>query len=349
MNAGKVGLVMPPFWCPLEPAAHTEVAEVERRALAWVDRAGFCATLPERAWLAASGSADFYARFAPRAELEPLVAAVCWVYWGFAFDDAVCDDGPASRRPAEFSARASVIQRALETPGHRGFTDRYAEAIHELGEMFRAITSPTVVRRFIDAHRAWLWGVQWQIGNRARGVLPSLDDYLTMRLHSAGGEPAFALLEIANGIEVPAEVMHSPRVVALTEMAILVAALDNDRHSFAKERRRNQTEQNIITVLCQRGLRLERAVTEAVRLRDRVLCRFLRVRDRRAPASLELRRYLEDLGHGIVGNAAWGQRVSRYASLTNDNQNAANWTDEPADSRDAPPADAPSISWWWDV
>lgn len=348
MSVGERALVMPPFWCPLEPAVHPEVEETERRALAWVDRAGFCATLAERTRLVSSASADFYARFAPHAQLEPLVAAVCWVYWGFAFDDAVCDEGPASRRPAEFSARASVVQRALETPGYRVFLDRYAAAVHELGETFRGIAPPAVVRRFVDAHRAWLWGVQWQIGNRARGVLPSLDDYLTMRLHSAGGEPTFALWEIANGIQVPEAEMYSPRVVALTEMAILVAALDNDRHSFAKERRLGQTEQNIITVLGQRGLPGEQALAEAVRLRDRVLCRFLRVRDRAAPASLELRRYLEGLGHGIAGNAAWGQAAGRYlvdgALLKSDN-----WTGQPADSTDAPPAGAPSISWWWDV
>ncbi|GAA5156482.1 hypothetical protein GCM10023321_32290 [Pseudonocardia eucalypti] len=305
----------------------------------------------------ATGSADFYGRFAPRADLEPLVAAICWVYWGFAFDDAVCDEGPVSVRPAEFCARAAGVQRALETPGKRCFRDRYAAAMNDLGQMFRALASPVAVRRFVQAHRAWLWGVHWQISNRALGLMPSLDDYLTMRLHSAGGEPTFALLEIANAIEVPAREMYSPRVLALTEMAILVAALDNDRHSFARERQRNQTDQNIFTVLCHQGLPADRAVAEAVRLRDRVLCRFLRVRDRMGPASTELRHYLEDLGHGIVGNAIWGQRAARYRSLAKGHgvqgptgvTHALIWTESPLDSADAPPIGVPSIGWWWEV
>ncbi|WP_424923194.1 terpene synthase family protein, partial [Actinomadura rubrisoli] len=31
----------------------------------------------------------------------------------------------------------------------------------------------------------------WQIANQAGARTPSLDDYVTLRLHSAGGEPTF--------------------------------------------------------------------------------------------------------------------------------------------------------------
>src|SRR5437588_215784 len=247
-NGTMTSTAMPPFWCPLEAAMNPAAAETERRAIAWADSVGLCRTETERARLVSTSSAEFYSRFAPHADPHLLTVAACWVYWGFAFDDVYCDDGPGSVRPAEFAAAAGLVQRCLETPGGRDLGQPYAAAIHDLGERFRAVATPAVVRRFINAHCGWLAGVQWQIANQSCGCMPELDDYLTMRLHSAGGEPTFELLEIANGIEVPADEIYAPRVVALTEMAILVAALDNDRYSYAKERHHKQADQNIINV-----------------------------------------------------------------------------------------------------
>ncbi|MEU0189898.1 terpene synthase family protein [Streptomyces afghaniensis] len=365
MDATAVGLPqsepplseLHPFYCPIEPAIHPEVDEVERRSVDWIDRLGFCRTPAERAWVLGSNSAEFYARFAPGADVERLWVAACWVYWGFAIDDARCDEGTLSTDPAAFSAMAGRVQRALETPGPRRFDDHYAAAIHDLGERFRACATPVQVRRFQQAHRAWLAGVQWQIGNRSRGHMPTLDDYVTMRLHSAGGEPTYAMLEIANGAEVPAREMDSPAVCALTEMAILVAGLDNDRHSLAKEAGRDQGEQNIFAVLMrQDGSPPARAAADAVALRDRVLRRFLVLRERVLPrASGELRRYLTDLGHGIRGNIEWGLRVPRYLSLASATAGPGEvtpperipWADHPLDTSDEPPP-LPSITWWWD-
>ncbi|WP_030663498.1 hypothetical protein [Streptomyces rimosus] len=348
---------LPPFYCPIASAIHPEAGEAERRAVAWIDRLGFCRTPAERAWALGTCGADFYARFAPEADLERLWVAVCWVYWGFAFDDARCDEGMLSRDPAAFAAMAGNVQRALEIPGPCAFGDPHAAAVHDLGERFRACATPVQVRRFQQAHRAWLSGVQRQIGNRARGHMPTLDDYLTMRLHAAGGEPTFALLEIANGAEVPAREMDSPAVCALTEMAILVAALDNDRYSLVKEVTRHQTEQNIFSVLMRHdGSPPARAVADAVALRDRVLHRFLVLRERILPrASAELRRCLTDLGHGIRGNIEWGLRVPRYLSLRSAAAGPGaisppahiTLADRPSDPSGAP-LPLPSVAWWWD-
>ncbi|MFD5625757.1 terpene synthase family protein [Streptomyces sp. NPDC127072] len=101
--------------------------------------------------------------------------------------------------------------------------------------------------------------------------MPTLDEFLTMRLMSSGGHPV-ALLELATGAEVPDGELHRPAVRALTEMAIMVAELDNGRHSLHKEASRDQADQNIYTVLAAgRCLSLPQAVTEANGLRDRTL------------------------------------------------------------------------------
>lgn len=102
------------------------------------------------------------------------------------------------------------------------------------------------------------------------------------------------MLELATGLEMPGQELHRPVVRALTEMAILVAALDNDRHSLCEELSRGHTDQNIYAVLMRhRDLSVQEAAEAASRLRDRVMLRFLDVHERIRPrpqiTHLELR------------------------------------------------------------
>jgi hypothetical protein len=347
-----------PFYCPIESAIHPKVDVIEQRAIAWIDQFHFYDNEAERAWMLGTNSAEFYARFAPDGIEDNLLIAAQWVYWGFAFDDARCDNGPLSARPEKFLAMAGPLQRALEVPhAQLRNSDPFAAALQDIGRSFQKCATPVQVRRFTEAHRAWLFGVAWQISNRVRNHMPSLDDYTAMRLNSAGGPPTLAMLEITNGMEVPAQEMDSPTVRALTEMPCLIAALDNDLHSYRKEVHQQQTDQNIINVLIHRNrCTVEQALTDAVAMRDRMMHLFLRLREQTFPrASQELRSYLTCLGHAIRGNTDWGLRVPRYTSLSDPTAPPAQgqgftprWTDEPSDPSTAP-LPIPAIAWWWEV
>ncbi|MET9811585.1 hypothetical protein ABZ322_21935 [Streptomyces sp. NPDC006129] len=344
---------LPPLFCPLESAIHPRVRKVEKRAEEWIRNSGMCATEEEKAWVIATHSADFYARFAPGADDDRLLATALWVYWGFGFDDARCDSGPLSTRPAQFNELACRVQRACESETASG-EDRYIGALQDILRRFRSLATPTQVTRFTHAHRAWLSGVAWQVGNQALGRMPGLDDFLTMRALAAGGYPTMAMLEIANGAEVPDRDLYRPAVRALTEMAVMVASLDNDQHSLRKELTRDQTDQNIYAVLMrERDLSLQQAVEAATGLRDRILLRFLHLHDRVRPtAGQELATYLQGLRYGIRGNNEWGQRVPRYLSLGHwpdaMEDAALTWAEEPSDTRPGPLEGAPGIAWWWD-
>ncbi|MGW7440144.1 terpene synthase family protein [Streptomyces sp. NPDC054849] len=354
MGAVLSEVELPALYCPLESAVHPHVRQVDAQAVRWIRESGMCATDHEEAWVVATHSTDFFARFAPVADDDRLLATSLWVYWGFAFDDARCDNGPLSSRPAQFSALAGRVQRAAEAPSAPDGGERFIPALQDIVGRFRSFGTPAQVRRFTAAHRAWLSGVCWQIGNVAAGRMPDLDEYLAMRLLSSGGEPTFAMLELAAGPEVPDRELHRPVVRALTEMAIAVAALDNDRHSLRKEMSRGHADQNIYSVLMlHRQLSVQEAVEAAARIRDRILTRFLRVHDRvLRTAGAELAGYLQGLCYGIRGNAEWGLRVPRYLSLGHvpDAMDEAplDWAAAPADGRSAPPASAPTLAWWWD-
>jgi hypothetical protein len=181
--------------------------------------------------------------------------------------------------------------------------------------------------------------------------MPDLATYTVMRLHSAGGAPTLAMLEIANAAEVPAREMDSPAVRALTEMAIIIASWDNDLYSYHRERRQQGDAQNLVNVLAHHdGLTHEEAMARAVGLRDRVMRRFLQLREAARPgASEELRLYLTCLGHAIRGNLDWAMKAGRYHGMefAGTSPGAPECVDRPSDDRTDPLPVAP-IAWWWD-
>jgi hypothetical protein len=348
---------LPPFYCPIEAAIHPRVDAIAEHAIAWIDRCALCESDAERGWILATSSAEFYARFAPAGREENVLCAALWVYWGFAFDDARCDGGPLSTRPAQFAALAGRLQHILrfpQQPLHTG--DRFDVALRDIALTLGRCATPLQVRRFNDAHRHWLSCVHWQIANRARCHMPDLSDYTAMRLGSCGGPPTLALLEIANAMEIPQAEMGSPAVRALTAMAWLVAGWDNDLHSYRKEAHQQEAEQNIVNVLVHHeDCSVEQALLSAVAMRDRVMHLFLQVREKTlAGASEPLRSYLMGLGHGIRGNIDWALSVQRYTSVGDTGvppgpgqARQPGWSDEPSDASPVP-LPIPPIRWWWE-
>lgn len=361
----EVALTIPAFYCPIEGARHPAVEAIERRCVEWIDQFQFCKTPAERTWLLASFSADFCARFAPRGTFDGLLLYAQWVYWAFAFDDAFCDEGPMSTDPGAFGIYAGQVQRALEVscssegPDNSDLVhkDPYIAALCDIGYRARRLATPTQRRRLLDNHRRWLFGVQWQISNRAKKLTPGLDDYFGMRLGSCAGALTLGWIEIANQTEVPPAEMDLPAVQALTEMASLVAAMDNDRHSLPKDTVLDLADQNFAIVIAQHHhLDINQALQDAIAIRDRILVRFIDLRAQVRPnASEALGQYLDNLGHAVRGNADWGMRVTRYHNyadrctapeLIYTNQHL-NWAAQPADKRtDSLPY--PSLRWWWD-
>lgn len=355
MTAVDTGFALRPFYCPVEPAIHESVADIETRAVDWIDGFALAADAWERRRVVGTRSAEFYARMAPRGIAANVEVAALWVYWGFAFDDARCDHGPYSDRVEDFLPMAHRVQRALELPSGVDEDDRFAVAVHDIGRRLREIATPVQFQRFVHAHRQWLMGVAWQISNRACGCTPGLDAYLLQRLGSAGGPPTLALLEIAHGREVPAREMQAPVVRAMTELSWAVASLDNDLHSYRRESGQGYTDQNIITVhIRNEGCSTEQAHTRAVALRDRMMQRLLALHGEVLPrASSALESYLHGLLHAVRGNTDWALNVPRYNGGESGNADAefgvgSGFTSTPSVHVPGPPG-LPSIDWWWRV
>jgi Terpene synthase family 2, C-terminal metal binding len=346
--AQSADVELPPMavYCPIPPAIHPSAAAVEAASAVWLAHYQYFGDDAFRRTLLATKSAEFAARVSPDAITERLQIASDWDYWGFAFDDQ-SDGGLFATDVAAFTTYAHKLVRLLEIRAPRLLdSDPLTSAVMDISARFAACVSPAQHRRWVQAHRAWLFGVAAQVS----ATDLDLNQYLTIRLNNAAGEVVTATCELVGGYSVPADEYHSPAVQALTEMSRLLAALDNDFHSYAKTvvlQEKNQ--QNIIGIIAsQDHCSVHTAVTKAISLRDRIMCRFLELSAQSRRLDVDTRRYIQDLEHVVRGNIDWALTVPRYAVQGQQLASTFSIVDKPADSSPHSPG-IPSIDWWWNI
>lgn len=348
---------VPPFFCPVEPAMHPDVDVVHQRSGRWAQHIGLANGPAELERWYASTSAEFYGGMVPEAVTEHYQVAANWVYWGFSFDDAHCDEGASQTDTGSFIPIAGRLLRILDTGDEelcRG--DPHLLGLCDLMRSYRQLATATQTERWITAHRRWLFGVVQQAALRAGGGTRRIDDYFAVRLHDCGGPPTQAMFEFANAAEVPGGELHSPPVRALTELFWMVAALDNDRVSRHKEQLGQRDGHNLVdAVRAARGIGEQEAADIAIAYRDRMMLLFLRLREQvRWRASEPLRMYLDSLLRGVRANIDWSLRTPRYAVLYAADRTTpaarlrlhGSVVDTPA-AEEGEPLPFPSIAWWW--
>lgn len=211
------------------------------------------------------------------------------------------------------------FMRVLDAPHSSVQTaSPYARAFREISDTFRALATPGVWQRWIDSNRAFALGVVWGCVYRHTQSIPSPDHVTTIRaLDAGGGSYATNLVEIARGIELPADVRERHEVRALTDMATVLLAWDNDIYSYAVEIDKHVEEINLVTSLAHHwSLDSLDCITRAMNMRNQVMRCYEQVRGRFPTAGDEvLECYVTGLDRLIRGHLGWAlERTGRYDS-----------------------------------
>jgi hypothetical protein len=353
-----IEITVPPFYCPIPAAVQPRFRELADRSAHWAEQAGICPDQHHRARMVASAAAEFAARTAPHASTDRLRVYADWAHWGFAFDD----ERTEGQNLADLVALVGRMLRMLEGVNDRLCgDDPFLIALHDVAVRYRECATAVQFRRWIEAQRQWLLGViQINAASRPGRAVP-LEQYLIARFHDGGGPPVTAMMEVMElgpGRDVPGEEMDRPAVRALTEACWTIAIWDNDRISRYKEIHGRTDRCNLVDVFMQaHDWTAQRALREAIALRDRTMRRFLELREQQlATASPELRDYLAGLGHVIRGNIDWSISVARYNTVFDpeDWSVAEKLAIDARVTQDAALDDhaasaLPSIAWWWDI
>jgi hypothetical protein len=351
-------LELRPFHCPFPAAIHPDADAVERHCIEWIDRFELYGSAAQRERLICTRAAEVYARALPTADAERIADVAKWLYWGFATDDLYYDNGPTSRRAADFLALCAPLVRLCEEPRARfAWELPYNAALRDLTRAILRHATPAQRLDWVNTARVWFFGMAWDVANAERGMPPSLNDYLAMRMHTGGFLSWTTTLNIANGIDLtPAQTAAGP-VRALIEAWSTFCLLLNDLMSYAKEARNGDNSSNVVSVLAhERGCAPHEAVRAAQTLTDRIATLFLALHGRLLAQAqgcddAAMVRFLASLGHTWRGILEWGFRTPRYATGGDPGapplQTFPGWAEEPTDVC-LDPLPYPSIAWWWE-
>ncbi|MEV4641985.1 hypothetical protein AB0J80_32025 [Actinoplanes sp. NPDC049548] len=343
---------VPPAWCPIPGGIHPRWQALHTDAVGWMTRQKIYRDEDHRSRNAASGAGELAARVASDGTEDALRVYTRFLMWLFSFDDAYCSEGAFGRRPEDLVMVTGQMLRVAETP----FPDRmfggdpWIAALRDIRLSLERVASPAQVSRWVMALRMYLFAQSWEASHRSRGTIPDLNDYLAMRIFSGSLGVCASLLDVLHGCELQAADLHRPEVLALTEMMSILVCVDNDIMSYHKEMSRSGDPQRILDVLMRReGLTLTGALEATVSLRDRILLRYLALRDDvTATAGPALSLYLKGLDGWIRGNLDWGRASARYLHPEDPVALPTDFADEPRESsRD--PLPIASVAWWWAV
>jgi hypothetical protein len=344
----RTRIEIPPLYCPIPPAIHPGWRGIGARTVDWMASYGFCEDPERRAQLVEMNAGEWVCRAAPHGTYEGLQIFSDSVCFDLAFDDAYLDAGPMSRDPGQLVRYLMGYVHAMDNPEARDGMDPVAAAYRDIVRRQRAYASPVVLRRRIEGATQWYFAAVSVVAYRALGAVPTLNEYLICGPRDRACRMSVADIEMAERTELPDAEMDSPHIRALTQAACTLETFDNDLFSFARETRQRAIESNLISVLAhRRGIPAQQAVTDAVALRDRIMCLYLELRDQSlAHASAEVKRYLDQLDHLVRGNLDWSLAVPRYGKETG--ALGAGIAVGPSDgTMSAPPI--PAIAWWWDL
>lgn len=352
------GLELRPFHCPFAATIHPDADAIERRCIEWIDRFELYGDARQRERLICTRAAEVYARALPTADAERVADVAKWLYWGFATDDLYYDNGPTSRRAADFLVLGAPLVRLSEEPRATfAWELPYNAALRDLTRAILGHATPAQRMEWVHTARVWFFAMAWDVANAERGVPPSLNDYLAMRMHTGGFLSWMTTLNIANGIDVPPAQATSGRVRALVEAWSTFCLLLNDLMSFAKEARNGDNSSNVVSVIAhERSCTPHAALRAAQQLTDRIATLFLALyapllSEAYAQEDSTMVRFLASLGYTWRGILEWGFNTPRYATGGDPDapplQTFPGWADELSDVSLAP-LPYPSIAWWWE-
>ncbi|WP_330328412.1 hypothetical protein OHS33_00805 [Streptomyces sp. NBC_00536] len=351
-----LGPRLPAFYCPLErDLVHPGAKRVEARAVEWLDAFGLYPDPVERAWGLATHSADFSCRIVPAGSEEAVLLFTEWNHWANAVDDWQ-DSGSDEVGTGAVVEHGVRLLRTIEDPGVSLLpAGPMTRALVDLVRRTHAVLTPSELRRFTEGTRDWLLGAAWRAAQAETGAMPTLNDFVAMGPLANGTRFSLTWSDAARGDRLPADLLRSSALTALTDAAGFVVSADNDLFSYDKDDHLEPREVNLVNVLAhQEGCSPAEAVPLAVALRDRVMVLFTSLRARlEQGADEELRRHLAALGHYVAGCIAWQSRAPRYASPRNryelplaEARFDIRYADGPSDTRTGPP-DLPALASWW--
>ncbi|MEV2254511.1 terpene cyclase [Streptomyces sp. NPDC050147] len=308
------------FDIPLPARYNPHHDQAERHNLEWLRHHRMLVDSKAVALYRSWELADLAARCWPECKVDDLALTVDAKSFYFLFDDQF--DGPQGQDPASVAAVCQELIDIAQQDPAAAPRSPVATAFADLWARSREGMSRSWVTRTAHDWERYFASYPHEAVKRCAGVVPTMDDYLTIRRSSAATESVTDMVERLNRIEVPPIAFHSPELQLMRQIAADVPFMCNDVYSYEKETARGDVY-NLVTVLCrERRYSVAQATEEIKAMVAERVRRFLQLRAQ-VPnmlhelglSDMQLRyvgRYMTGLGDWLRGHNDWMTATIRY-------------------------------------
>ncbi len=311
----SLNVQIPNLYCPFPPALSDHTEQVQAHLNQWMQQR-YLKTETALKRFKAGKFAWTTGRAHPNAAFDDLLMVATWMSWLFMLDDW-CDEAELGRQPDQLSALHNSLIAHMQYP--RPICANDSPVIAGLSEIWSWMCAHAPAgwsARFIQTFADYAGACRWEAHNRAEKRIPGLDEYLHMRRQTSALYIFFDLIEVADTVNLPVEVLEHPIVRELKCMANDGVAWFNDIVSLEKELRSNDVHNLVIILQHEYGLDLQAAVDRAGDLFNERMFAYIaleaQVPSFGAGIDTELSRYLAGLRYWVRGNIDWSYETGRY-------------------------------------
>lgn len=323
---GRMAWLRAQFGLPWRARRNPHAAEHERARRSEAVRLGLLSSDPE------DRSHKRFASFVmldglvyPDATLAGLEIGGTYNQWLHFMDDQYDDHAQVGQDP---EAVRAIMERALEilysgtlppepTPFDQ-LTLRLRQRLSEgaISCATGAETEPWMVR-FLDTVRDYLLrGSLVALKRWNSAHVPTVAEYLPIRMYDSAVLTVFALMELINDAQLPSELYDHPYLCTMRRAAAYHIIFVNDLVSYHKEVVERGSVCNMVRVLqAAEGISLEQALRRVKQRADEALARFLASEEALAREVLltpKLVRYIDGLKAWVCGNVDFSITSPRF-------------------------------------
>lgn len=310
------GIVIPDLHFDVPPALSPYTEGVQREINQWMQDHGYLKTERALKRFQAGKFAWTTGRAHPDAGFDEIRVVATYMSWLFMVDDW-CDEESLGKDPEGLAALHGQLIYHMRFPRPARPDDSpVVVGLIDVWREMSAMAAPGWTERFIETFTHYAEGCVWEARNRAQGITPSLDDYMIWRRQTSALYIFFDLIELADHVTLPAEVLDHKAIRELKTMANDGVAWFNDIVSLEKEIRTGDVHNLVLVLQHEDSLDLQTAVDRAAAIFNaRMRAYFAQERD--VPSfgpslDKEIKRYITGLRAWIRGNIDWSYETGRY-------------------------------------
>ncbi|MBE3559283.1 MAG: hypothetical protein IMW89_08665 [Ktedonobacteraceae bacterium] len=309
---------IPAIYCPFPSRISPHAEILHEHSLAWATRFHLVQREAAMRRFLASRFARLTARVYPTAGLEELQLLNDWLVWLFMFDDQF-DDGLLGRQPEHIETVLNAYLAIFINPDSATPADPAAEALLDLYRRTFPRMPAVWQERYRQHFIKYFDTYNWTVRNRALGIVPDIASYVEKRRHSGGMTIGIDLIDFAEHIELPEQLLNSPQFEILNRTTNDVVCWSNDIISLEKERARGDVNNLVVVVQHAYGLTLQQAI-DHVNALVTAQARLFEETERQLPAfapelAPKVQKYLDGLKAWMRGNLDWSGETHRYSHV----------------------------------